>query len=179
MPISQLARNIARLLTLAINEGARLLRERGEVVMNISIGEPTNKAPISAIYRTAGLHDIGRVINWGAANGQTFDRGIQSLGYAKLEHMSVKEGFFQPPSLPDYLIPISIDFLAGEFILPKLGTGVRPFGALGFGEPSLTAHAPAVAIAVADAIGISIFKLPSDPEKVLMELDRARTEVSQ
>ena len=48
MSISQLARSIEESPTLALNEEARLLRAKGEPVIHLGIGEPKNKAPISA-----------------------------------------------------------------------------------------------------------------------------------
>ncbi len=53
MRISRLARSIAESPTFALNEEARLLRERGEPVINMSIGEPKNKTPIAAILSSA------------------------------------------------------------------------------------------------------------------------------
>jgi CO/xanthine dehydrogenase Mo-binding subunit len=53
---------------------------------------------------------------------------------------------------------------------------VGPFGAKGIGEPSLTPAAPAVANAVADAIGVRVHDLPITPEKVLEALDRKQQE---
>ena len=53
MSISQLARSIAESPTFALNEEARILREKGEPVINLGIGEPKNKAPISAILSSA------------------------------------------------------------------------------------------------------------------------------
>lgn len=53
MSISRLARAIAPSPTFALNEEARLLRERGEAVINMGIGEPKNKAPINAILSSA------------------------------------------------------------------------------------------------------------------------------
>ena len=53
MSISQLARSIAESPTLALNEEARLLREKGEPVINMGIGEPKNKTPITAILSSA------------------------------------------------------------------------------------------------------------------------------
>jgi CO/xanthine dehydrogenase Mo-binding subunit len=47
---------------------------------------------------------------------------------------------------------------------------VGPFGAKGIGEPALTPVAPAVANAVADAIGVPINELPITPERVLRAL---------
>jgi aspartate aminotransferase len=53
MSISQLARSIAESPTLSLNEEARILREKGEPVINLGIGEPKNKTPISAILSSA------------------------------------------------------------------------------------------------------------------------------
>jgi len=53
MNISRLARSIAESPTFALNEEARILRERGEPVINMGIGEPKNKTPITAILSSA------------------------------------------------------------------------------------------------------------------------------
>jgi aspartate aminotransferase len=61
MTISRLARSIAESPTLALNEEARILRERGEAVINMTIGEPKNKAPIAAILSSAAKLSTGDV----------------------------------------------------------------------------------------------------------------------
>jgi len=48
-----LARSIQESPTLALNEKARILRQKGEPVINMGIGEPKNKAPITAILSSA------------------------------------------------------------------------------------------------------------------------------
>lgn len=53
MRLSKLASEIAESPTFALNEEARLLRERGEAVINLGIGEPKNKTPLSAILASA------------------------------------------------------------------------------------------------------------------------------
>jgi aspartate aminotransferase len=53
MSISILARSIAESPTLALNEKARLLREKGEAVIHLGAGEPKNKAPLNAILSSA------------------------------------------------------------------------------------------------------------------------------
>ncbi len=53
MSISQLARTIKESPTLALNEAARILRERGEPIIHLGIGEPKNKVPITAILSSA------------------------------------------------------------------------------------------------------------------------------
>lgn len=53
MHLSYVAKQIAESPTFALNEQARLLRERGEPVINMGIGEPKNKAPLNAILSTS------------------------------------------------------------------------------------------------------------------------------
>jgi aspartate aminotransferase len=61
MSISQLARSIADSPTLRLNEEARLLRELGQPVIHLGIGEPKNKAPITAILSSAAKLNSGEV----------------------------------------------------------------------------------------------------------------------
>ncbi len=53
MSISLQARGIAPSPTFALNEKARLLRAKGEPVINLGIGEPKNKTPITAVLSSA------------------------------------------------------------------------------------------------------------------------------
>jgi aspartate aminotransferase len=53
MAISQLAASIPESPTLKLNEEARLLREKGEPVVHLGIGEPKNKTPIAAVLGSA------------------------------------------------------------------------------------------------------------------------------
>ena len=53
MSISQIARSIATSPTLKLNEEARLLRTKGLPVIHLGVGEPKNKAPITAILSSA------------------------------------------------------------------------------------------------------------------------------
>jgi aspartate aminotransferase len=53
MSVSELAGAIIESPTLRLNEEARLLRERGEPVIHLGIGEPKNKTPITAILSAA------------------------------------------------------------------------------------------------------------------------------
>jgi aspartate aminotransferase len=61
MKLSKLASEIVESPTLALNEEARLLRERGEPVINLGIGEPKNKTPINAILSSAAKLTSGEV----------------------------------------------------------------------------------------------------------------------
>jgi aspartate aminotransferase len=61
MRLSKLASGIAESPTFALNEEARVLRERGEAVINLGIGEPKNKTPMSAILAGAARLTSGEV----------------------------------------------------------------------------------------------------------------------
>ena len=61
MSVSELASAIVESPTLRLNEEARLLRERGEPVIHLGIGEPKNKTPIPAILSSAAKLSQGDV----------------------------------------------------------------------------------------------------------------------
>jgi len=61
MSLSQVAISIPTSPTLALNEEARLLREKGESVIHLGIGEPKNKTPITAILSSAAKLSSGDV----------------------------------------------------------------------------------------------------------------------
>lgn len=61
MRLSKLASEIAESPTFALNEEARQLRERGEAVINLGIGEPKNKTPIAAVVASAAKLTTGDV----------------------------------------------------------------------------------------------------------------------
>jgi len=61
MNLSMLARSIAESPTLKLNEEAQRLRDRGEAVIHLGIGEPKNKAPLAAILGAAARLTTGDI----------------------------------------------------------------------------------------------------------------------
>jgi aspartate aminotransferase len=61
MSLSRVACSIPASPTVALNEQARILREKGEPVIHLGIGEPKNKTPIGAILNSAALLNSGEV----------------------------------------------------------------------------------------------------------------------
>lgn len=61
MSVSQLAREIKESPTLRLNEEARILKEKGDPVIHLGIGEPKNRAPITAILGSAAKLHTGDV----------------------------------------------------------------------------------------------------------------------
>ncbi len=138
----------------------------------VEVGVDTETGQVTVLKNVA-CHDVGRAINPAAVIGQIQGGSYQGLGYALMENLIVENGEIKTPSLSEYLVPTAVDYPTTQVILLESGTGVGPFGAKGIGEPALTPAAPAVANAVADALGVRIYELPLTPERVLAALERA------
>ncbi len=61
MGVSQFARGVAESPTMALNEKARLLREQGESIVHLGIGEPQNAAPKTAVDAAAATLATGKI----------------------------------------------------------------------------------------------------------------------
>ena len=61
MSLSQLASEIKESPTLALNEKARVLREKGEAVIHLGAGEPKSKVPMDAILGAAAKLTSGEI----------------------------------------------------------------------------------------------------------------------
>ncbi len=138
-----------------------------EVAVDTETGEVT-------ILKSVGCHDVGRAINPIAVEGQIQGGSAQGLGYALMEDVIIKEGVIKTKNFSEYLIPTARDLPTTIPIILESGSGVGPFGAKGIGEPSLTPAAPALANAVADAVGARVYQLPLTPERVLDAVRRGK-----
>ena len=134
-----------------------------EVAVDTETGEVT-------VLKSVGAHDIGQAINPQAVEGQIEGGALMGQGYALSEELIYQDGKLISPSFSEYLIPTSMDMPEITPIILESRSGLGPFGAKGIGEPSLTPVAPAIANAVADAIGVRVFDLPITPEKVVRAL---------
>jgi CO/xanthine dehydrogenase Mo-binding subunit len=131
-----------------------------EVAVDMETGEVS-------VLKSVACHDVGRAINPSAVEGQIQGGGMQGLGYGLMEDLIVEQGYLKTHSLAEYLLPTTCDIPAIQCIILESGTGKGPFGAKGIGEPALTPAAPAIANAVANAIGARVHQLPLTPERVL------------
>lgn len=124
------------------------------------------------VLKSVGCHDVGRAINSAAVAGQIEGGAAMGLGYALMEDVQIVNGVTITPSFAEYLLPTASDIPETKSIILESGTGLGPFGAKGIGEPSFTPVAPAIANAVANAIGARVYQLPLTPERVLAAIER-------
>lgn len=112
--------------------------------------------------------DAGRVINPITAEGQIEGGVAQALGYGVCEEMVYDErGALLTTNLSDYRIYSAPDMPKMETYIVETSDPYGPFGAKAIAEIPIDGMAPAIANAVADALGIRINQIPLTPERVL------------
>ncbi len=139
-----------------------------EVAVDTETGEVT-------VLKSVGAHDVGQAINPAAVAGQIEGGALMGQGYALSEELRYEQGRLLSPSFSEYLIPTAMDVPEIKSIILESRSGLGPFGAKGIGEPALTPVAPAIANAVAAAIGVRVYDLPITPEKIVQALKRTGT----
>jgi putative selenate reductase molybdopterin-binding subunit len=115
-------------------------------------------------------HDVGTIINPIGHQGQIEGGLIQGLGFALMEEMKTEDGRISTLSLGDFKLPTIQDIPPLTTVILQDPVGPGPFNAKAIGEGSISAVAPAIANAVADACGVRILDLPITAEKVFFAL---------
>ena len=115
-------------------------------------------------------HDVGTIINPIGHQGQIEGGLIQGLGFALMEEMKAEDGRISTLSLGDFKLPTIQDIPPLTTVILQDQVGPGPFNAKAIGEGSISAVAPAIANAVADACGVRILDLPITAEKVYFAL---------
>ncbi len=133
-------------------------------IAQVLVDTETGHVTVEEIVAT---QDAGRVINPAGALGQVEGGCVMGVGYALMEELIVQQGYTLNNSLSTYLIPTVADIPPIQTRLLEYAEPYGPYGAKGIGESSLTPTAPAIANAVADAIGVPIRRLPITPQAVL------------
>jgi CO/xanthine dehydrogenase Mo-binding subunit len=127
------------------------------------------------LLRFTTAHDVGQIVNPLGHQGQIDGAVMQGVGYALLEELQIEDGRVTNLSLGDYKLPTMHDAPPLETVLVESANGVGPYRIKGIGESPLTPVAPAIANAVADAVGVRIRDLPLTAEKVFRALlDKAQ-----
>ena len=125
---------------------------------------------IVRVLRLVAAHDAGRIVNPTLAESQLEGGIIQGLGYAVFEErvLDGARGVTLNPNLHDYRIPAMLDVPAIDaFFVGEADTRANHTGARGIAEPPIIPTAPAIAAAVADAIGAFVTQIPLTPWRVL------------
>jgi CO/xanthine dehydrogenase Mo-binding subunit len=134
-----------------------------EVEVNVETGQVR-------VLRIVSAHDSGRIINPTLAESQLEGGIIQGLGYALFEErvLDQRTGIPLNSTMHDYKIPTIGDVpTIDAFFVDASDTVANHIGAKGLAEPPIIGTAPAIANAVAHALGVEVSEIPLTPWRVL------------
>jgi putative selenate reductase molybdopterin-binding subunit len=131
-----------------------------EVEVDTETGEVRVVKIVSAV-------DCGRAINPATAEGQIEGGATQALGYGVCEEMCYDEqGALLTTDFTSYHIFRADEMPAMETMLIETSDPYGPYGAKAVAEIPIDGVAPAIANAVADALGVRVREAPITPERV-------------
>lgn len=138
----------------------------GSNIVELEVDPLTYQTKILNVWS---VFDIGNAIDERIVKGQIEGGVLQGLGYAGIEVMTSSNGLLNQRTSTDYTIPTSKDTpnMESDLVCEPYYNG--PFGAKAVGELTFIGAAPAYALAVENAIGKEINKIPLTPE-YLMEV---------
>jgi xanthine dehydrogenase YagR molybdenum-binding subunit len=128
------------------------------------------KTGIVKVTRVLAIQDCGLVVNPLTAESQCYGGVIGSLNFALFEDriLDRNTGQMVNPNMEWYL-------LAGMSDMPQIDIRLKnqpERGVIGLGEPPTVPTAAAVALAVRNAIGVTVRSLPLTPAKILQTLQQ-------
>jgi CO/xanthine dehydrogenase Mo-binding subunit len=118
------------------------------------------------------LQEVGRVLHPLLAKGQIIGGVAQGIGFSLYEKVVWQNGRMQNAQMTNYIMPTATDLPAIRVFFKELGNIHGAYGAKGIGELPMDGPAPAIANAVADALGIQFDSVPLLPEDIMDRVDK-------
>ena len=136
----------------------------GTHVCVVEVDKDTGEAEIT---RFIAVDDCGRQLNPMLVQGQVHGGIAQGVGQAMWEGVVYGEdGQLLTGTLLDYAMPIASELPSFELDHTITLTPVNPLGVKGVGEAGTIGSTPAVANAIADALGVAHVDMPFKPENL-------------
>ena len=145
--------------------------------VQVEVDEDTGQVEVIAAWYAA---DLGRVINPNGAKGQVYGGVAYGISCALYEELVWDNGRMTNPSLMDYKVAGAPDVPADIYaILLEHPLADSPWGAKSMSDLCVIGAAPAIANAIADAVGARVHHMPLTSERVLDALTQAAGERGQ
>ena len=136
----------------------------GVNIVEVEICPVTYQVSLVGIWS---VYDVGKAIDERIIRGQSDGGILQGVAYGYLEVMNCENGRIKHKNVTDYIIPTTGDTPPMETYLMDNPYPLGPYGAKGAGELSFVGGAPAVALAIENAINKKITKIPVTPEYIM------------
>jgi 4-hydroxybenzoyl-CoA reductase subunit alpha len=140
-------------------------------VVEVSVDEATAKVTVDKVWTAL---DCGHAINPLAVEGQIEGSVWMGMGQALSEQTRYAEGLPLHANLLEYRVPTIAESPPIEVHIVESHDPNGPFGAKEASEGALAGFPPALANAVANAIGVDIDGLPLTPDRVMDALVERR-----
>ena len=134
------------------------------VATEVTVDEDTGRVTVDKVWVA---HDCGFAINRLACEGQIQGAVWMGLGQALSEETRYHKGLPLGPNMFDYRVPTIVESPDIEVKIVESIDPNGPFGAKEASEGALAAVIPALANAVADAIGLRMDETPVTPDRVI------------
>ena len=181
-------RNIVNKVTKKQRAWSELLAQAGRAIIGESLNKDDDHSPVTAfaaqvaevsvdpetgavtLRRLTTAHDTGVIMNPAGHQGQIDGGVVQGIGYGMIEYLPVQDGRVEVANFGEYKIPTVKDIPALKTVIVAGNDGVGPYNVKGIGENPISPAAPAIANAIADAVGVRIKDLPITAEKIYRAL---------
>ncbi|MBL8576503.1 MAG: molybdopterin-dependent oxidoreductase [Mesorhizobium sp.] len=149
---------------------ARLIFAFGATLARVAVDRVSGHVRVLDISQHTAA---GPVLDHAAYLGQIEGASVQGLGFTTLENSLLESGKYFTWNLDGYMIPSIRDAPQSMAVFAHEGLASDDtFGPRGIGELGIGAVTPAIANAVADAIGYWPERAPFDPERILEAMSR-------
>lgn len=150
---------------------ARLIFAFGATLARVAVDRVTGQIRVLDLNQHTAA---GPMLDHATYLGQIEGGGVQGLGFTLTENAVLRDGAYVTGNLDSYMLPGIHDAprSMASFALESLEAD-DSFGPRGIGELAIASVAPAIANAVADAIGVWPERAPVDPERILEALEGA------
>ena len=138
-------------------------------VVEVSVDADTAEITVEQVWVA---HDCGRALNPLAVEGQVQGSVWMGMGQALSEETHYHKGLGITGNMLDYRVPTIVESPPIEVKIIESNDPHGPFGAKEAGEGSLAGFLPALASAVADAIGVRPVDLPMTPDRLLRLMEK-------
>ena len=139
-------------------------------LIDLEIDPETGKVQV---LRYTAAQDAGKAVHPSYVEGQYQGGAAQGIGWAlNEEYYTSDDGVMLNSSFLDYRMPTSLDLPPIEAIIVEVPNVNHPFGVRGIGETGIVPPAPAVANAIANALGVRVYDTPMNPARILEALGR-------
>lgn len=137
-----------------------------EVEVDTETGEVT-------VLSLKSAYEIGCQVNPALVEGQIRGGSFMGMAHALYEttHPYYPSVEHMPGGFSDYILPGPYELPEIECVVLEYPSVNGPFGVKGLGEMTANSPIPAIANAIANAIGVRITEIPITPEKILKALE--------